>query len=524
MSLFFEQAETTIVGTFGEICRMPILNIAPMCDDAFLRALPVAYARYETDTRTQFIIDYNYDLTAPAEACDGMTADHEIQDCELYLPNQTFSAIEGESRRYDEDMVRFCRPRKITGGVSIFDANGRLKDGLPLAETFLAYRVAEMKQIVMRFLKTRYMTGVSSTSMEPNGILTQLTNGWDGPGAGNCASYRAFVYDWAAATTGAALANPDATITAANDTITMYGQVFTGFTGFNFVELLRKMLLRIRDYTLAGHRIDSMFLATGRGQSECILEAAACLQPCNGCTPLSDPGQRDRLAEFLRTRVFYLYPYVDVPIYVYESPSLGNNVIFGPWQVDGEYTIQVVFRAQAENLMDINEVSPNDGWWRTGLPGTDAATDLLLPDISPAEFEARTFMYIVDRDKLCIQPIISFEWSVPVFAQHAMVLFQNVDCTTLVPPACEETPSVAVSSCANGAGGDRLDMTMASDPTCGITADDRVRVDFTDGTVLFGVVISYNAGSNVLVVEFAAAIVCTTYGQPLTVTCVESGS
>jgi hypothetical protein len=50
-------------------------------------------------------------------------------------------------------------------------------------------------------------------------------------------------------------------------------------------------------------------------------------------------------------------------------------------------------------------------------------------------------------------------------------------------------------------------------------------VEFTDGTVLYGTLtINYNTGTNVMRLEFAVALDDTTFGDALTVTCIEEGN
>lgn len=522
MAVFFEGAETDIVGTFGEICRMPILNIAPMCDDEVINNLPVAFARYEDGTLQQFTIDSRSEIILPEEGdtCSPAEAVHEIQECEVYVPDQEFISIGGQERRYTEDQKRFCRARSLAKGISPFDSTGRLKVGTPLALNFLAWRVAELKAVVLQHLKDTIWTGDSSNEMEFDGILTQLQNGWSAPGAGGCSAFRSVVLDWATLTDNAGnTANPEDTIVAAQDSIEIHGVTYTGFTGLNFVELLRKIMLRVRDYDLAGHKVNQFVLMVGRGQSECILTAAACLQPCNGCPPMSDPRQRERLEEFLESKVMYLHPYRNTPIRVMESPALGTNVIFGTWQVDGEYAIQLVFRDQEAGLAELDASVPKPFGWETGLPDDAPLVDNPL---DPELFEERAFTYRLSENDNCIKPFINFEASIPVYAQHVFYLFQGVDCATLIPDECETTPSVAVDTTADvGGSTTRIDLTMDSDPTCGTTAGDPVRVAFTDGTVLNGVVVSYDGGTNVLRVDFTPVAVNgnVTFGDALTVTC-----
>jgi hypothetical protein len=107
-----------------------------------------------------------------------------------------------------------------------------------------------------------------------------------------------------------------------------------------------------------------------------------------------------------------------------------------------------------------------------------------------------------------------------------MYYITNITCTKLVPEACEETPSVAVTLTADvGGEDDQLALTLAADPTCGTANGDVVRVEFADGTVLYGTLVgAYNTGTNVMTLRFAVDLDETTFGNALTVTCIEVGN
>jgi len=517
MALLFENM--TPSGQFGTDCEMPILDLRPLCPDAVINNFPVFFGRWEVNTQLPIMLDDNYSTTAPEGLCDPTTFTTEVQTCSVLMPNQKIMYFGTDEMPYRETMEMFCGAQRLARTPTLFRADGTLDPGSPLADRFLSYILSDLRRQMMRRLREIFWNGDGAVTHQFEGVLPQLIDGLSPvSGGGGCDDYRAVVIDWNAMVGGTgATSHPAATITAANDSITIHGQTFTGLTGLDLVDFLTLFYERVNQYDFAAYGgVDQWELWLGRGKTNCIAELAACKQPCNGCTPGTDPEQRARYARFRVNKSISLYPYDNDMIPLLESPELGNTMVFAPKIVGGRPMAGWVFRNQDEQLAILRGEVPIYGYGG-GLPDE---TDL-FPDDTLTDFETSAFQVDVQKNGICITIAIAFEAAVALFGLGSWLVIQNVDCTALIPETCQDTLSVAVSSCADGAGGDRLNMTLASDPTCGVTPGDIVRVAFTTGgTVKLGTVISYDTGTNVLIVEFAAAIVCTTYGQPLTVTCI----
>lgn len=516
MALLFENM--TPAGQFGAACENPILDLRPLCPDAVINNFPVFLGRWEANTEQPILLDDNYSTTAPEGLCDPTTFTTEVQTCSVLMPNQKIMYFGTDEMPYRETMEAFCGAQRITRAPSLFLPDGTLDPGSPLNQPFLKYILSDLRRQMMRRLREIFWNGDGTATHQFEGVLPQLTDGLSPvAGGGGCDDYTAVEIDWNAMTDGTGTAHPEATITAANDSIIIHGQTFSGLTGMDLVDFLTMFYERVNQYDFAAYGgVDQWELWIGRGKTNCIAELAACKQPCDGCTPGTDPEQRARYARFRVNKEISLYPYDNDTIPLLESPELGNTIVFAPMVVGGRPMGGWVFRDQDEQLAILNGEVPLYGY---GGDLPDATG--LFPDDTLTDFPTSAFQIDVQKNGICITVAIAFEAAVALFGLGSWLVVSNVDCTALIPPTCQDTLSVAVSSCANGAGGDRLDLTMASDPTCGITAGDVVRVSFTTGgTVLQGTVISYTAGTNVLILEFPISITCTTFGAPLTVTCI----
>jgi len=524
MTLEFQSL--TPAGKFGETCETPILDLRTLCPDGVLAAIPRFLGRWEDGQQMEMILDDNWEITTSQDDCDPSIASAETIECTVILPDQELVSVGFENMLYRDTLQKFCDAKGIVRFPTLFRSDGSFDTGAPLAEEFLMYLLAELKRPFMKHLRYVAWNGSSAVRHQFDGILTQMTNGYSAPsGAAACDMYQVVNIDWGTWTATGAVTHPSATVDATQDAQIIHGESFSGLSGNNLVEVLRLWMERLIEHDLAEYvsqdfsSMDMGFvmeLWVGRGQTACIAELAACLQPCDGCVdPMSDPMIRQRAAEFRKDRVIWLYPYDNIPIVIRQSPELRDRVIFRPASINGRPTLAWVFRNQNEELGILNGELP----WYGSQVGTPDSSPIHPDDEVMSEvemFEMNAFSLHVERSGNCIDVFMNADAGILMFSPHLWLNITNVGCDGLIPAECVDGMSVAVTDCADGAEATELDLTVADLETLYPDFDeagDTWQVEFANGGVLIGTVVSYTAGTDVLVLDVGVTGVdCTTYG------------
>lgn len=521
MALLFETM--TASGQFGDICEAPTLDLRPLVPDQILRGLPRFLGRWEDGTVMNLMLDANWDITVSGDDCDPSTASSEILECQVVLPNQREIALKNENQiQYRDMMQKFCEARRITSFPTLFNPDGSFDAGAPLAEVFLDYLTSDLKESFMKNLRDVAWNGDQTVRHQFEGILTQIDNGPISNGDG-CELYNVVNFDWNTLTGGSGTANPGDVIDAANDSLTIHGKTFSGLTGLNMAELLVLWLERLFENELERWADDAIEfeLWVPKGQTVCITELAACLQPCGGCVnPMSDPTIRERASEFRRDRKIWLYPYDNVTITIKTSPELVDRMFMVPKVVAGRPMIGWVFRDQMEEQSILAGALP----WYGSQSGTVDSTVLYPEDEvfdEASEFERRAFTLSVEKNGQCMDVSLAADAGLLLFGINAWAQFTNISCESSVTDGeYIHDMSVAITVClAVGGQPQQLDLTAAALETPNAVAvGDTYAVYFTDGvTQLIGTVVSYNTGTDVLRLSFAIAVSCTTGGAPASV-------
>lgn len=506
-------------GRFGEVCETGILDLRPICKDEVILNIPVLFGRWEDGTNMPVLNDDNWSITYASEACDISVANHETLECYVKIPDQEQVAVGWSGQERRDLWQRFCKAKGITRAPSILRRDGSLDEGSPLLEPFINYLMSEHRLVVMKSLRQNFWSSDSNGGANLHrwdGFLTQLA---DGPGipagqdAGCGETYGHIELDWATMTGNAGgVSHPDATIDAAHDTITIKGWTFSGLTGLSLIEFVRLWYERMVDHELASFSAGEWEWWLPPGSKTCIAEAAGCMTSCAGCVRPTEEVQGNRSDEFRRTGVINIRPYEDVPFTLRQSSSLSNRHIILPKMVDNRPTVAMVFRDQITEDAILNGALPMFGT-TTGLPGETP----LYPDRDMLSqlAEARMFTLDVQKNGTCVDSFIKYDGTVMIGNWNVILDIQNVSCTGLIPETCEESMSVAVSSCVANPGAelDRLQMNATG---LGAVAGDTYRVTFTDTSVLIGTVISYSTPT--LVLEFGVNLDCDFGGGPATVT------
>lgn len=517
MTLEFETM--TAAGKFSDECRFPILDLRPLMPDDVLASIPRFLFRWEDDNTMRILLDDNYSTTAAATSCDFVTFTSETLECTVQIPNQQRLAAGVSNVDYQQFMIEFCAAHRMTRFPTLFRRDGSFDDGAPMASEFIDYILSDLRRRYMQELRRIAWYGDQTNANEFTGLMTQIDAGGSTPVGDGCDPYQIVTFDWNTLVGGAGTAsNPGATITAANDVLTIHGMDFDGNEGLNMVEFLVLWLERLLEYDLYPWRDETIEfeLWLGKGQTTCIANLAACMQPCDGCVnPLSDPQIRERAAEFRRGRQIWLYPYDNITITLRTSPELVDEMLLIPTVIGGRPTVGWIFRDQVEQWAIINGEMPYYGAQQGTLP----SASMLYPtdEVDDASaFELRAFQVQVQKNGNCIDYWINSESAIVMFAVNLWLRLQNVDCNSLVPTQRDNTISVAATACADP-GGNNLTLTVpAFEASASVDAGDRVIVYGEDGfTAVFATVVSYTPATDALILNMGADLDCT-YGGGMT--------
>jgi len=503
-------------GKWSDACELAIMDLRPYVGDDVLGNIPRYFGRWEDGNTQELLLEDNYGETAAEGACDFVVFSSETLECTIVIPNQDRIAAGVDNVDYMQFLTKFCKAKRIFKFPTLFNSDGSFREGEMLSDQFLEYIFADLRKRYMQKLRSEAWNGTQAGANSFAGILTQFDAGPVSSGDG-CELYEPVRLDWgvqtgAGATTPTA---PEAVIDAAHDILTIRGEDFDGLEGKNLVDFLVLWMERLMEHDLAGYsNADIMFeLWVGRGQTTCIAELAACMQPCDGCVnPMSDPLIRDRSASFRKNKVIWLYPYDEIPIVIRTSPELGDRMILVPKLIGGAPSIAWVFRDQAEQVAILNGEMPYYGAEGGALPDENTLypTDE-VDDEYP--FPVRAFSINVQKNGNCIDYWINSESVIVLSAWHLWLDITYVDCNGLVPERVYHDEGVAVTVC-GVVDADTLDLTVAALEDYGaVAADDTYAVYGSDGvTVLIGTVVGYNTGTDVLTLDFAVAVDCDTGG------------
>lgn len=514
MTLEFESM--TAGGKFSDACELPILDLRPLMPDDVLASIPRFLYRWENSTTMRILLDDNYSYSAAATSCDFVTFSSETLECSVQIPNQKRIAGGVSDVDYQQFMIEFCQAHRMVSFPTLFRADGSFDTGAEMASEFIDYILADLRRRYMQYLREQAWTGDQANADEIHGLMTQLDAGPIAVGDG-CDPYEMPTFNWSTltGTGGSTATDPSATIAAASDVLTIHGMDFDGNEGQNLVEFFVKWLERLFEYDLAAWQDEEIEfeLWMGKGQTTCIANLAACMQPCDGCVnPLSDPQIRDRAADFRRNKRIWLYPYDNVTITLRTSPELVDEMVLVPTKIGGRPMIAWIFRDQVEQWAIVNGEMPYYGSQAGTLPMENELYPTDEVDAA-SNFELRAFQVQVQKNGNCIDYWINSESAIVLFGWHLWLRIQYVDCNSLTPTQKWDSLGVAASACADP-GGNNLTLTVAALEDYGaVGAGDTYVVYGEDGyTALIGTVVSYDTGTDALILDFGADLACTVGG------------
>ena len=517
MPLDFEQM--TPAGTWSDPCVVAIMDLRRNCHDEFVAAYPRFLGRYLDGQSVDLLLTTGYSRTPSTDICVPSTLSGGSMKCTYQIPDQEFLSYGGDQNKLLRDLVdTFCKARNLVMAPTLFNSDGSFNSGEPLAGYFLQYMLSEQKGAFMSALIDIFWDGDSANPHEFDGFLTQLDEDVE------CGPYNPTRLDWATLTEVVGVSNVSSEITAANDTITIKGESFSGMTGVNFAQFLKMWVERLFKGPFSTYNKSEveLRLVVGPNTESTLLELAACLQPCQGCVnPLSDPTIRDRVEDFVNGKEFFLYPWRDIKIKIYTSPKIGNRIILMPFYIGGNPMTGWIFRSQQEQQAIISGLLPMYGTTTGTIQGTDLYPDE-LNDLSSADnFEWEAIAINVEKSGDCVSWWLTADASLVIFGRDNILSVTNISGTGLVS-TCDPTPMVMpfiAESCDDEALPEayELQATVTEEDGLGnITVGATYNVLFADGTVLIATVTNYSLDINVYIIDLS-------FDESLTMTCASFG-
>lgn len=434
----------TDANLFVKDCSFPITRLERACPpDAWVQNIPVMIGEWADDTAVPVLTDqeFNIDTTGVTdENCDTAVVTVDLDGCEFIAPNQVTMDIKTNSLPWKDLREKVCRKRGIAEsqlGIP-WDEAGNFLPNNPYMPDLVAIIMAVLGQVLIKEIAYSAAIGDVANPRQFDGFFTQLL-GWDVPVSNPCAStinVRQTI-NWQTLT---GLAQPGVDdVTIPGQTVNFWGTVFDVPAGLNLAQFLEDLWIPAVNNTWAniagGVTVWEMLLRTGT--ERCILNAAACMQPCGlEGSNIIDPDLRARLAQYRSSLVGTFYPSGTV-FSVKPSVYVESNVLwFGPRQIGGKETYALIWR-NIESLL--NELSPIVDSLYATASGFDALANPLLSnemlDFPDLPFEDSVIHWDMNKvSAKCVEALIMAELGMLVTARHLWLEVTNVYCDTFVQP------------------------------------------------------------------------------------------
>lgn len=508
----------TPAGRWSDSCNLGILDLRRACNDEVVANFPRFMGRWEDGTNVDLLLSTGFVVTPSEDDCLPSTISGDSVLCNYVIPNQQWISIGGgQNRRYRDLVQQFCKARNLISAPSLFLPDGSLDRGNPLSGYFVDFVLAELKMGFMGYLVDTFWTGDDAERHQFEGVLTQL----DADVA--CEPFNPTRLNWATLTGTAAPSSPRSEIDLAHDSITIKGEVFSGMAGLDFAEFLKLWVERLFEGPYSQYAKSEVMLElwVPRNSVTTIMELAACLQPCDGCVnPLSDPQIRDRNAEFVRTKMFYLYPYTDVQITVRTSPKLINRVILIPMSVAGKPMAAWVFRSQEEQRRILEGSLPLYGTGTGSIPANELYPDTLMTLAD--NFEAQAIGINTEKADDCLSWWLTADAAIVILGRDNILSVTNIAGNGIVQTCDSGTgfylPIGVAQDCTDGPGANELTFTVTAEEQADMTEGAVYYIEFVDGTVI-GAPVTFIDGTTIYFTFPATHTVtnCTTFGGPVAI-------
>jgi hypothetical protein len=429
----------TASGMLGHDCAMPITRLTKrLGTDEVLMNMPVFLGHWNTGTVQPVELDQviNIDTSGVTGACDVAVVDAAITEGELVLPDQAKIKLATPTLVLDELVPKFCRSRNITErelGL-VMNRDGSLNEGNPYMIDFARFALATLSKAMAQLITRRVMRGDASDDFGLDGFYTQLEDGW-AMGTPAIPAYlnQAIVIDWQTLTGAGAATTPD-DLTVASQTLDLWGTTFNVPVGINLVQLLEDYLIPAVEahWTDQNGGVDVWEIHVPPGSKRCLIDTAACFQPCNNDAGIWDTTLRERIIDLRARDVVRLFPSGrEIPMW--ESTHVeADTMWFGPRSIGGNPTYGVVFRDMNEMFAALGVLGDTYGQGSGMFPDTEPLLTSYTDDLG-IPFEASAIHWDVRKVSIdCVQAALMSVVGVLAAARHLWFKIEGITCGSFI--------------------------------------------------------------------------------------------
>ena len=428
---------------FMRDCHFPITDWVKRCPpDEVVANIPTLIGSWEDGTIAPAITGYTDEIDHTVNAGDDCrlpVVSTMVDACDLIAPNQQELGAESPQLNWSQLKTDFCKSRNILPGqLCVFNSDGTLNMGDPYVIDFIRFSLEAISRVLGKLITRSSLIGDEANPAEFDGMYTQIDNGWDA-GATPCgAEFNVGqVIDWNALTGGTGCASPSDT-TIAGQTVNIWGVDCDIPEGMNLAELLEDLWIEkvSLEWADAFGGVDMWEMHTGYGQAKCMINAAACMQPCS-ISGEFDPTLRERFQRLRTNNLVELYP-SGITFPVFQTRYVGDNQIrFGPRSIGGRPTYGLFF----DNIERYLDMFPAGGLYGNGRGFLGDGEDFLTPitqDFIDFDFENQTIYWDIFKETAkCVIASMLTHVGMLVCSRHLWLRVDNVCCESCVT-VCDE--------------------------------------------------------------------------------------
>jgi hypothetical protein len=436
---------------FNRDCHFPITDLVKRCPpDEVMANIPTMLGSWADGTVAPSITDYDDIIdyvTNAANACRAAIVNSEMTTCELIVPNMACMTLETPQLNWKDLYTKFCRSRNVLPGqMCVFNPDGSLAIGQPYTVDFIRFSLTTLSRAMGKIITRNVLIGDDANQNEFDGLYTQLDSGWndttnvDNPSCGDEFNI-ATVIDWNVLTGGSGCAGPD-DVTIAAQSVTIWGVVCPIPEGLNLAEFLEDFWIeKINvEWANAFGGVDAWEAHIQHGQAKCLINAAACMQPCGlSASNILDPGLRDRFARLRTQNMVQLYP-SGTTFPMLQTRYMGaNQMRFGPRSIGGNPTYGMFFENMDDYLAQLSGVG---GLYGSGSGFVPPSPDTLLPitqDFLNFGFEDQAIFWDLFKETaFCVRASMMACAGMITCGRHLWLTIDNVCCEDTCITQCDE--------------------------------------------------------------------------------------
>ena len=440
-------------------CSFPIVDWVRRCPgDEVLANLPIRLGAWEDGTIAPAIDNYTREIdfgTITPDGCNLPTLRTSISSCELIAPNMAEIGVMTPDINWKDTRTQFCRQRRILADqLCVFDSNGELDPGSEFVIDFIRFAMNEQNSYMVDQTGRSALVGDEANENEFDGLYNQLENGWPAPQDEPCDQELnvATVIEWDVLTDNAGNPTPPDAVTVDNGNnnldIDLWGTTYTIPEGLNLAQLFEDVLIDAVELNWADSRggVDMWELHMPWGLKKCMLNVAACMQPCKTCGAdntdinFEDPGLRERFINMLNGDMIELLPSMRA-VKPLQSRFVDDNTMWlGPGSIGGRPSYVLFMDDITRYLAAFGDLA-NDGFGLHDMADNDMS-DFFTPQTSDnlmsvgqlqGELEARAFYWYIKQETIkCLTVSMLACAGLLACNRHLWYKITGVDCCGVV--------------------------------------------------------------------------------------------